>query len=73
MTPVPYIIVNLTIWPINTRLLLTTSQNKRKCNKSITAWLDLVSCKTSGVHLLNIYEPPRNLSIFTNLENMFVQ
>ena len=56
MTPVPYIIVNLTIWPINTRLLLTVSQNKRKCNKFITGCLDLVSCITYGVHLLNIYD-----------------
>ena len=58
MTLVPYIIVNLTIWPINTRLLLTISQNKRKCNKFITDCLDFVSCKTymCGVHLLNIYD-----------------
>ena len=44
MTTVPYIIANLTIWPIN------------KCKKFITGCLNLVSCKTYGVHLLNIYD-----------------
>ena len=57
MTPVPYIIVNLTIWPISTCSFLTIQQKKRKCNKFITSCLDLVSCKTYGVHLLNIYDP----------------
>ena len=57
MTPTLYIIVNLTLWPINTRLLLTVKQNKRKCNNFFTVSLDLVSCKTYGVHLLNIYDP----------------
>ena len=55
MTPVPYIIDNLTIWPINTRLLLKISQNRRKCNRFITGCPDLVSCITYGVHLPNIY------------------
>ena len=34
----------------------TISQNKRKCNNFITGCLDLVSCKTFGNHLMNIYD-----------------